>query len=155
MRVNDERPTWEPVLYGVMLAVIVLFGGCSRTEVEEIRETNTTSTTQVQGTIHVPDGVGGHAAVPVDLTVTHSSRTDEEALTESVTKADLESAIQQIAKIGAPVVKAATGFDPSGLIDSITGGGTMAGLGYLALKKRQQMQNPMPPMRKREDDEAS
>ena len=122
--------------------LIAVLGGCTKSREQAQVHTEKADTVRLTGTVSMPGSDGVPVLLPIDLTADRQGT--EQATEERERQTSLDGAAigREIgAAVRAAIGPASGGALPSlsAILETVTGAGTMAGLGYLALKKRQQI----------------
>jgi hypothetical protein len=135
------------------ILLVLALSGCTRSDTVATKDTTATKTYTADFQIPVVKPDGTITPFPVHATITgdETSHTDSEATTKSgldkeamsalaggVTKSVIAAISPQLASI-TQFMSAGSGFNIDSLFQKITGAATTAGIGWLALKKSQQI----------------
>jgi hypothetical protein len=135
------------------IILVLALPGCYRSDTVSVKDTESVKTYTVDFQIPVAKPDGTVASFPVHATVAgdEKSRTNTEATTKSgmdkeaisalaagVTKSIVGAIAPQLTAI-TQFMSAGSGLNLDGIFQKITGAATTAGIGWLALKKHQQI----------------
>jgi len=128
----------------LFLCAIFLLAGCTQSQTREQTTTDKTDRITVSGVVTVPTAEGPKP-MPVTITVVRDGSETQQKESETKTAMDGAAIGQQIgAAAAAAISTAATGSGGSllpGWSKDLLNAGMTAGIGWLALKKHQQMRN--------------
>lgn len=132
----------------LLLCALIVLAGCTQSQTREQTTTDKTDRVTVSGVVSVPTAEGPKP-MPVTFTVVRDGSETQQKESETKTAIDGAAIGQQIGAAAASAISAAatggTGSLLPGWTKDLLNAGMTAGIGWLALKKHQQMRNTRKP----------